>query len=190
MCFGIHHQKAGLILGFVPLIVYGLLAGTSAGSVDLALGAAAAVTVIAGYADLRRGMILMWATLLLFGSLFIAVAILGIAGIIPWIGVITYTVLAAAAFGSILAKMPFTLQYAREMVDRSLWEKPEFIRVNVLMTGVWGGVFAICLVISYALTVVPVPAGTPASLLTYLALAAGIAFTLWYPGHVRRKYRV
>ena len=58
--------------------------------------------------------------------------------ILPGMGMLMYAVLALVTFGSILAKTPFTLQYAREMVDRALWENPVFNRVNVLMTGFWG----------------------------------------------------
>jgi len=185
---GVLHGKTGILLGFVPLIVYGLLAGGTIQSIILALGAAAAVTVIAGYSDLRKGMILVWTTFVLFGGAFVAVAVLGMTAIVPWMGVIVYAVLAAVTFGSMAAKVPFTLQYARAMADRSIWEKPEFIRVNQVMTGVWGAVFAINLVLSSFPLTNPGFSGGGASLLIYCVLAAGIVFTLWYPGHVQKKY--
>ena len=75
-------KKAGILLGFVPLIVYGVLAGSSAAGVVTALGAATIVTVITGFSDLRKGRILGWATLLLFGTLLTAVGVLGMTGII------------------------------------------------------------------------------------------------------------
>lgn len=99
-----------------------------------------------------------------------------------------YAALAAVTFGSILAKIPFTLQYARGMVDRTLWEKPGFIRVNILMTGVWGGVFVINLLLSYLTFAFPHSVGWIPSPLTYLVLIAGIIFTVWYPGYVQKKY--
>jgi hypothetical protein len=182
------YEKAGLLLGFVPLIVYGILAGSSASSVVTALGAAMVVTVITGIFDLRKGMILSWATLVLFGSLFIAVGILGMAWILPGMGMLIYAALALVTFGSILAKTPFTLQYAREMVDRALWENPVFIRVNILMTGVWGGVFAINLILSYLTFLSPQTLGWITSPLTYLVLIAGIVFTLSYPRHLLKKH--
>ena len=170
MRFGVLYEKAGILLGFIPLIVYGILAGDSASSVVTALGAATMVTIAAGLPDLRKGMILTWASLALFGGAFITAGVLDLTGIIPWMGIVIYAVLAAVAFGSMLVKIPFTLQYARGMVDRSLWEKPGFIQVNFLMTGVWGCVFGINL-----------------CLLTYLVLIAGIVFTIWYPGYVKKK---
>ncbi|MGA2122263.1 MAG: hypothetical protein ABSG49_09510 [Methanoregula sp.] len=181
-------KKAGILLGFVPLIVYGVLAGSSVLSVIFALGAALIVTVIAGYADLRKGRILTWATLVLFGSLIVAVGALGMTGILPVMGMLIYAALAAVTFGSILAKIPFTLQYAREMVDRTLWENPVFIRVNVLMTGVWGSIFVINLILSYLTFAFPHSAGWITSPLTYLVLIAGIIFTVWYPGYIQKKH--
>jgi len=188
MCAGVLNGRTGILLGFVPLIVYGLLAGKTVQSIVLALGAATAVTVITGYSDLRKGMILVWATLVLFGIAFVAVAVMGLIAIIPWMGVIIYAVLALVAFGSILIKVPFTLQYARQMADRSLWEMPGFIRVNRLMTGVWGMVFTVNLVLSYCGVIMPGSPGSMASLLTYFVLIAGIVFTIWYPGYVQKKY--
>lgn len=183
---GILYKKAGILLGFLPLIVYGILAGSSSSSVITALAAATIVTVIFGFPDLRKGMLLTWINLVLFGSLLVAVGVLGMTGILPFAGILIYAVLAAVAFGSILAGKPFTQQYAREMVDRTVWENPVFIRVNVLMTGVWGGVFVINLLLNYLVLAAP-GLGRAASLLTYVVLIAGIVFTIWYPKHLRKK---
>jgi hypothetical protein len=181
-------RNAGVLAGFAPMIVYGVLAGSTVPGAVLAPGAAVVVTLITGIADLRKGRILAWANLLLFGSLLIALGLAGLTGILPFTGMLMYAALAAVAFGSILAKAPFTLQYARDMVDRALWENPLFIRVNNLMTGTWGAVFAINLVISYLAFAYPHATAGIALPLTYLVLIAGIIFTLWYPGHIRKKH--
>ena len=182
-------KKAGILFGFVPLIVYGILAGKSASSVIIALGAATLMTILVGFADLRKGMILTWANFVLFGGTFIAAGILNITGIIPVMGVLIYMSLAAVTFGSILFGIPFTLQYAREMVDRTLWENPGFIRVNILMTGIWGIVFAVNAILDFIAFLSPERFGWIAVPVTYLVLVAGIIFTLWYPGYVQRKNR-
>ena len=182
------YEKAGLLTGFLPLIAYGILAGNSPSSVVTALGVAVIVTIIAGIYDLRKGMILSWATLVLFASLFVGVAVMGMTWILPGIGMLLYAGLALAAFGSILAKIPFTLQYAREMVDRNLWDNPVFIRVNVLMTGVWGSIFVIDLLLSYLTFTSPQVFGWITSPLTYVVLIAGIAFTIGYPRYLMKKH--
>jgi hypothetical protein len=181
-------KSVNILQGFLPLIVYGLLAGSSVASVIVALGAAVIITVIIGFSDFRKGMILTWATLVLFCSLLIAVGILGMTGLLPVMGMLIYAALATVTFGSILVKIPFTLQYARDMVDRTIQEKPAFIRVNVLMTGVWGGIFVINFILDYLAFAYPHSAGGITPPLTYLVLIAGIIFTIWYPGHLQKKY--
>ncbi|HVP97538.1 hypothetical protein [Methanoregula sp.] len=181
-------SRAGILLGFVPLIVYGLLAGPSVQSRIVALGAATLVTVVAGFPDLKKGRILTWASLVLFGGLLVATVGLAQAGILIWSGVLINAVLAAVAFGSILAGVPFTLQYAREMVDPAHHDNPVFLRVNIQMTGVWGSVFTVNALLNYLALVLPGPAGQAAALLTYVFLATGIVFTLRYPVHIRKKY--
>ena len=103
-------------------------------------------------------------------------------------GVLIYASLATVTFGSIFACIPFTLQYAREMGDPEHWENPVFIQVNNRMTGVWGGIFVINLVLDYLTLVTPERFGRIAPPLTYVVIGAGIIFTLLYPGYVRRTY--
>ena len=181
-------SRVGILIGFAPLIFYGILAGPSVESKVIALGAATLVAVVTGFSDLKKGRILTWASLLLFGGL-LAVSV-GFAriGILTWSGVVINGVLAVVTFGSILAGVPFTLQYAREMVDPAHHDTPVFLRVNILMTSVWGFVFAIDALLNYLALALPGPAGQGSFLLTYVFLAAGIVFTLWYPGHLRKKY--
>jgi hypothetical protein len=177
-----------ILFGFVPLIVYGLLAGPSVQSKILALSAATLVTVVVSFGDLKKGRILTWANLVLFGGLLIATVGFSLTGILSWSGVLIYMVLAAVAFGSILAGVPFTLQYAREMVDPSRHENPVFLRVNILMTGVWGGIYVVNALLDYLALVFAGPVAQTAALITYGTLTAGIVFTLWYPAHIKKKY--
>jgi len=74
------------------------------------------------------------------------------------------------------------------MVDPAHHDTPVFLHVNMLMTGVWGTVFTVNALLNYLVLALPGQAGLAASLGTYVFLAAGIVFTLWYPGHIRRKY--
>ena len=56
------------------------------------------------------------------------------------------------------------------------------------MTGVWGGVFVINLLLSYVSLISPQTLGRFTSPLTYLVLIAGIVFTISYPRHLMKKY--
>jgi hypothetical protein len=49
--------------------------------------------------------------------------------------------LALIAFGSLAAGHPFTTQYAREQVDRSVWDTAIFRSLNRRFTALWGAVF-------------------------------------------------
>jgi len=179
-------QKTGLLLGFAPLVVYGILSGTTHRSVTIALAAALITTLLVGYRDLRKGMILPLSNLFLFAAALLAVGVLGTDWIIPYLGILIYAALAAVALGSILAGTPFTLQYAREMVEPKVRDHPLFYRVNLLMTTAWCLVFTMNLILSMAILVFSPSQGRILQYLTYIVLLAGIAFTLWFPERMRR----
>lgn len=46
--------------------------------------------------------------------------------------------LTAIAWGSLVAGVPFTIQYARQQVAPEFWNSPLFIRINQYITAVWG----------------------------------------------------
>ena len=179
-------KKGGLLPGFVPLIVYGAL--TVISSVTIALAAATVAAIVVGWTDLQKGMILSWANLVLFGSMLVAIGILDMTWIIPYMGILIYAALASVTFSSIFLKKAFTLQYARGMVDKALWDNPLFIRVNVFMTGIWGGIFSINAGLSAIELITPGLAGRIFQVVTYIVLISGIIFTMGYPGHIRKKY--
>ncbi|ABS54915.1 conserved hypothetical protein [Methanoregula boonei 6A8] len=186
-------KNGGVLLGFLPLVIYGVIAGiagTSVSGVMIALIAAIAAFLIVGRSDLRKGMMMAWVNVAIFSVSLIAIGVFGIAWLIPYMGILIYTTLAVFTVGSILIGRPFTLQYAREMVDRTLWEKPRFIRANVLITGVWGGVFLVNLGFCGIAFLTPTLIGRIAQVSTYIFLAAAALFTFWYPEHVRKKIPV
>ena len=51
-----------------------------------------------------------------------------------WGGEVANLAVFAIAFGSVLLRMPFTLQYAREDVAEEYWPEPEIPRLNYLTT--------------------------------------------------------
>jgi hypothetical protein len=83
---------------------------------------------------------------------------------------------------TLLVGKPFTLQYAREQVPQHLWETPQFIRSNYVITGVRSGAFLILvladLILIYRTDVSP----KIGILATILALVGAFKFTQWYPG--------
>jgi hypothetical protein len=180
-------KKSGVVLGFLPMIIYGILAGSSVASVTLALTAAIVAFLLVGWNDLCNGMMMSWANIALFGSALVAIGVLGISWLIPYMGVLIYATLAAFTLGSILIGMPFTLQYARRMVDKAFWDNPLFLQVNVMITGVWGAAFLINLGLIGITLTTPGFVGHIAQVTTYIVLIAGGLFTLWYPEQVRKS---
>lgn len=180
-------RNLGIIVGFLPLIIYAILSGNTLQSQEIALLAACIVSLVVGFGTLKRGFYLDWANLLMFAGALICIAVLNITVIAEYMSIIIYLVLALVAFGSLLAGVPFTIQYARDMVDKSRWDHPLFISVNVFMTGVWGSLFVINLtLVTYAKFGSGLFAQV-ARMAIYPVLVLGIAFTVMYPAYFRKK---
>ncbi|WGR74065.1 MULTISPECIES: hypothetical protein [unclassified Bradyrhizobium] len=96
----------------------------------------------------------------------------------------------AISLGSMLARRPFTLQYALESVPAETAAMPGFLRANYTITGAWTAAALLMMASNIVLLYVP---GLP--IWSGLAVAFGarnsaIYFTKWYPGYCRIKYGV
>ena len=181
-------KNLGVLVGFLPLIVFGVVSGSSLQSIQIALLAACVVAVIVGHKTLKRGFYLDCANLLMFAGGLIAISVLNITVIAEYMNIIIYLVLTLVAFGSIIAGNPFTSQYARDMIDKSLWEHPAFKSINLLMSSVWGCLFAVNLsLVTYAKFGTG-PAAQAAGMLIYGVLVIGILFTVFYPEYIRKNH--
>jgi putative sterol carrier protein len=58
------------------------------------------------------------------------------------------TLFSAAFFPPLLGMDPFTYHYAKKSAPKAVWEDPIFVTINRIMTYVWAGIFAVCLVLS------------------------------------------
>jgi len=89
---------------------------------------------------------------------------------------------------SILFRVPFTLQYAREVVDAETAKQPGFLRANYIITWAWTGAALLMMVGNIALIYVP---GLPlwsSLLVAFAARNSAVYFTKWYPEYCRVKY--
>ncbi|MDO9324268.1 MAG: hypothetical protein Q7T80_04840 [Methanoregula sp.] len=183
-------RNLGILTGFLPLIIYGILSGDTLDSREIALFAACIVSLLVGYKTLKRGFYLDWANLLMFAGALFCIAVLEITVIAEYMSIIIYLVLSLIAFGSLLAGVPFTIQYARDMVDKSRWDHPVFKSVNVFMTCVWGCLFVLNLAfVTYAKFGEGFSARV-AGVAIYGVLVLGIAFTMLYPEYLKKKQQV
>lgn len=176
---------------FGPWIVYGLLAATGHGAAAYAGGMIASLCQVVPQWRARRVKILDGVTLLFFSAGADATLVLHSSVFLKNNSVLAWSTFALVAWGSLLAGSPFTAQYAREAVPAEYWDNPGFRRVNVVITVVWGTIFAVNAALAAAIGLNPgglsgrTGAWLPA--LPYIGTVFGIVFTNRYPGWVRRQ---
>ncbi len=175
-----------ILLGFLPWILFGLIAGPSLIRLETALAVALAATLALGFKQLRQGFFLTWGSLRFFSLSFILVAFLNNLWGVEHMDLLAQGTLAAIAWGSIIAGQPFILQYARESVPAAYWQTPEFIHTGYLLSIVWGIIFLIAL----GATIFRPSLEQLGSWLYYLlatgSMFLGFIFTQWYVHRVRK----
>jgi hypothetical protein len=94
----------------------------------------------------------------------------------------------AISLASIALRFPFTLQYAREMVDAETAVLPGFIKANYIISWAWAGAFAAMMAANVLMIYSP---GLPLWAGLAIAFAArntAMYFTKWYPEYRKAKY--
>jgi hypothetical protein len=89
---------------------------------------------------------------------------------------------------SIVIRRPFTLQYAREVVDAEIARLPGFIRANYIITWAWTGSMLLMMIGNVAMIYLP---GVPlwsGLLIAFAARNSAVYFTKWYPAYRKAKY--
>jgi hypothetical protein len=176
-----------LLLSFAPWLAFGFLAGHSAESLTIAFLAAIVLTLLTGYKQLLKGYLLTVVTFVFFVLAFLIIVVLRQFWVAGYLQFLSMAVLAATGWGSVAARFPFTLQYAREGVDPERAKTPAFLRANYIITGVWCIVFSINLLLALLLLVRPDLPGTVISIVSWIFIFAAIGFTVAYPAWLHRK---
>jgi hypothetical protein len=88
---------------------------------------------------------------------------------------------------SLTVGRPFTLQYAREKAPQEVWNSPEFMRTNQVITLVWLGAFAVLIVADLILLSRPEVPHKVGVLLTIAALYGAFKFTTAYPNRANKE---
>jgi all-trans-retinol 13,14-reductase len=170
-----------LIIAFLPWIIFGAL---SHHYPLAALLVALAMTAVQVLAHRRNPKILEMISLCFFIFDFVALYFMHWAAIGHHQGLIVHLLLAAIAWGSLLAGNPFTLPYARESAPPERWNLPSFVRANQWITAVWGTDFILQAAV---LEWQAARSGLFPSLISITLSALSLLFTFWYPGKVRRR---
>jgi hypothetical protein len=174
-----------LLLAFLPWLAFLVIARGSLLHLKIGLVVALVLSVAMGVAKLHRGIIL-WAGLLFFVCATLAVVVFNNMWTVQHMGILANGMLAAATWLTIALKRPFTLDYAREHVDPSLWNDPLFIRTNIVVASVWGLVFTVNAVLAWGKMERLVLPELGYEISSYALLIGAAAFTSWYPKHVRQ----
>ena len=139
-----------------------------------------------GVARLHRGVIL-WVGLVFFSCASLAVIGFDNMWAVNYMGIGASGVLALSTWLTVVFGRPFTMDYAREQVDPSLWGSPSFIRTNVILTSAWGLTFTINAILAWGKMEHFVLSEPGYELISYTIMIGTAAFTSWYPGYIRRK---
>ncbi len=92
------------------------------------------------------------------------------------------------ALGSIVARFPFTMQYALEVVDPETAKIAGFVRANYIITAAWAAASLVMMAGNAAMIYVP---GLPfwvGLLVVFAVRNITVYFIQWYPQYRRAKY--
>ncbi len=176
---------------FLILAPFGAFAGlmlVTSSTVSLFASAGVAAATIAY--DVARGgsvKILAIGSAILFSALGCYVTFIDSSWSSPAIRLAVDSGVLVIALLSIAARFPFTLQYAREVVDAETTRSPGFLQANYIITWAWTAAFLLMVIINVAMIYLP---GLPLWAGLAIALAArnsAALFTKWYPRHRREK---
>jgi magnesium-transporting ATPase (P-type) len=175
-----------MLFAFAPWLAFLFIAHGSLFRLKLGLGTALILSIVMGITRLHRGIIL-WVGLAFFTLATVAVAALENMWIVRHMGILASGTLAAATWLTVATGKPFTMDYAREHTDPSLWKNPIFIRINFIITSVWGATFSINAVLAWGKMEHFILPEWGYEVLSYTILVGSLAFSSRYPAFVREK---
>ncbi|MGO8943571.1 MAG: hypothetical protein ACLQJ7_07850 [Syntrophobacteraceae bacterium] len=175
-----------MLFAFAPWVSFLVIARNSLFRLKLGLVVALVLVVVMGITRLHRGVIL-WAGLFFFTYATVAVALLNNMWIAQHMGVMANGALAVSTWLTIAIRKPFTLDYAREHTDPSLWDHPLFIRTNFVIASVWGLAFSVSAILAWGKIEHFILSELGYEVITYTLLIGTLAFSTWYPNYVRRR---
>lgn len=178
-----------IFLILAPYGVYTFLMLVTSATISVFAASAICVATIA--IDVARGRsvkILAAGSAIVFAAIGLTLALLG-----PVLGTLGVKLsidigIFLLSLGSMLARRPFTLQYALESVPAETAAMPGFLHANYIITGAWTAAALLMAAANLMLLYVP---GLPLWSSLAVAFAArnsAIYFTKWYPEYRQTKY--
>ncbi|HSX03591.1 MAG TPA: hypothetical protein VLG76_02555 [Rhabdochlamydiaceae bacterium] len=138
-----------LLTAFLPWIFFSIF--NNSHLLWASLGALMLV-VLFNFRELKQGFIMPVGSVIFFGFF----ALNDLFGFSKWAEDHSFLLINSGlaiivCFSMIIGK-PFTIQYAREKVDKSRWNHPTFLKVNWILTTIWAILMIIMALPSYFLT--------------------------------------
>ncbi|AEV86475.1 hypothetical protein ACWT_5458 [Actinoplanes sp. SE50] len=175
--------------GFAPWIVFGAVTAATDWTIGALAGLLATVLLIirARRAGARADrLVLEYSNAAFFACAAVVALLQPHSPIASWTGPLSLAWIALTAWGSLVARRPFTLGIAKASAPREVWDNPVFHRTNLVITAVWAATFTVAAVL--LATLQAVHAGTAATIAVFLLYVIPIAFTRRYPAIVRARY--
>ena len=180
-----------LLTAFVPWIAFTLVAEAPLGSplmcLTLAFVVGIVLTVLTSYRQLLKGYILSVVTIVFFVVFFILIIGLQQYYLANYLSVLSMLILTVVCWATMLVRFPFTLQYSREGIDPERARSAPFMRVNYIITAVWGIAFTLSTAIDAFLLLRPDPGLMFWDNLKWVFMVIAIVFTVWYPSYVHKQ---
>jgi hypothetical protein len=180
-------QTIGILLGFLPWIAFGVIAGASLWRLNAAIIVALVLVPVTAYKQLAKGFILTWGSLLFFGLLLVMVALFRNMWVINNLDILAQGALAAIAWVSIFMGLPFVLQYARESAPPERQASPLFYRSCLILSMLWGVIFLLSTGMSVGKTYGWWAGGLGYQAVSLGLMGLGLGLNHWYPQYVRSR---
>jgi hypothetical protein len=177
-----------IIQSFLPWILFFIISGHSEQQLDVAIIIAASTSIFFEFNWLKKGFILSWGTLIFFVFMFVAVILFRNQWVAGYSWIFFNAALVTIAGISILIRKPFTIQYAKEQLPQDQWQHPLFLRINYLLTSIWGILFLVGIGLDVLRIYEPSFNGLTYEIVSYIPSLFGIWFTAWFPNWCRGKY--
>ena len=178
-----------IFLILAPYVAFTLLMLVTSASTSLLAAAAVGLMVVAHDVGRGRSVKLLGAgSVVLFGALGCSLMWVDSAWSALQVKLAVDAGVLAISLASLAIRHPFTLQYAREVVDPQTAELPGFLHANYVITWAWSAAFLLMLMANLLMIYLP---GLPLWSGLAIAFAArntAIYFTRWYPQYRRAKF--
>ena len=180
-------KLSGVAIGLMalgPWVLYGFASGANYWRV--ATGGGLILCLVFMAVRSRRGVairLMDWTTLTFFVICSVLMIGLRSTAFPAYNVVVIWSCFAVAAWSSVVIGHPFTAAYARESAPPEFWDHPVFIRLNLVMTLVWCGLFTVNVGFAVAGVIIGGNFGklVPGFALPTALLIAGFVFSSRFP---------